>query len=72
MIVVVGALAVGMFLLGRWGSQHAPRLVSPMLDAPDRANQERVIRRGAVVMQVAGVAFLVVSLFLVMTAIWRS
>ena len=55
MIYLTGAVAICLFLIGRWGSHQAAELVPRALDPEAREKKERVMRRGSWVIQIVGV-----------------
>jgi hypothetical protein len=65
MIWLTLGLAVVMFGVGRWGARNVPRLLSPHLDDEQRDKQERVMRRGARVLQLVAVVLACLTLFVV-------
>ena len=60
LVIFTAAAGILMFLLGRWGRREATALVPPSLPAAERTKRERVYRRGAMVLQIVGVLFLLV------------
>jgi hypothetical protein len=60
--LLVMVLAVGMFLLGRWGASRVGELSSDQLVPELRRKQERSMRRGTWVLRIVAVLLLAVSL----------
>jgi hypothetical protein len=62
MIYFVAVLSVVLVLIGGWGRRRASELVPSTLPADVRQKNERVMRRGAWVLQVVGAVLLCCSL----------
>jgi hypothetical protein len=60
LVVFIGLLAVMMFAIGQWGRKRAATLVPPSLSTEEREKRARVYKRGAVVLQLTAVAFVLV------------
>jgi hypothetical protein len=63
MLWLMLVVAVAMFVVGRWGARRVPQLISPHLDEEQREKQERVMRRGAWVLQIVAVALVCLAAF---------
>ena len=61
MLIVDLLLGVAMFAVGRWGMKNMADLVPPELDSEAQEKKTRVMRRGAVIVQIVGVVFVVVG-----------
>lgn len=63
MLLVVALTAVVLFSVGRWGSGRVLDLVPPGDDVEVREKKIRVMRRGVVIAQVAGVTLFGLALY---------
>lgn len=57
--LVVGVMAVGVFVVGHWGRRHVAELVPSTFTVAARDRKIRQYRRGSVVCQVVAVVLLV-------------
>jgi hypothetical protein len=63
MLLVVVFVSVVLFSVGRWGSGRVPDLVPPNDDAEAREKKIRVMRRGVIVVQIAGVTLFALTVY---------
>jgi hypothetical protein len=69
---IVAGLSVVLFVIGTWGRGRVGDLVSPVLEQEDQEKNARVMKRGAVVLQFAGVLMFAVSVFAIVMALVRG
>jgi hypothetical protein len=58
-------VGIGMLALGVWGRRAAPDLVPPHLEVSLQEKRLQVMRRGAIVLQLAGALFVVCAVLAV-------